>query len=336
MHPIIEIGCIVLGLGIGYQTGGYLGTALIISSVLSLVHLYMQGGWCSSNARLDGKTVVITGCNTGIGKITALDMSKRGAKVVMLCRDTDKANLAAAEITAQTKGEVSVEKMDLASLKSVADCVERLEKSLKKIDILINNAGVMMCPLSKTEDGFEMQMGTNHFGHFYLTNLLLPLIKKAAPGARIVNVSSLAHKKAKIYWDDVNWEKTPYDSVKAYGQSKLANILFTRELAERLEGSGVTVYCLHPGVIATELGRHIRDYLGIFSVALLVVRPFIKSPESGAQTTIFCAVEETIREETGKYYADCRETATCPVALSNPEDQSKLWALSEQLTGLTK
>ena len=336
MHPIIEIGCIVLGLGIGYQTGGYLGTALIISSVLSLVHLYMQGGWCSSNARLDGKTVVITGCNTGIGKITALDMSKRGAKVVMLCRDTDKANIAAAEITAQTKGEVSVESCNLASLRSISDCVDRLNKSLKKIDILINNAGVALCPLSRTEDGFEMQMGTNHFGHFYLTNLLLPLIKKAAPGARIVNVSSLAHKKAKIYWDDVNWEKTPYDSVKAYGQSKLANILFTRELAERLEGSGVTVYCLHPGVIATELGRHIRDYLGIFSVALLVVRPFIKSPESGAQTTIFCAVEEKIREETGKYYADCRETATCPVALSNPEDQTKLWLLSEQLTGLTK
>ena len=268
MHPIIEIGCIVLGLGIGYQTGGYLGTALIISSVLSLVHLYMQGGWCSSNARLDGKTVVITGCNTGIGKITALDLSRRGAKVVMLCRDTNKAKIAAEEIMTQTQGEVTVESCNLASLKSISDCVDRLNKSLEKIDILINNAGVALCPLSRTEDGFEMQMGTNHFGHFYLTNLLLPLIKKAAPGARIVNVSSLAHKKAKIYWDDVNWEKTPYDSVKAYGQSKLANILFTRELAERLEGSGVTVYCLHPGVIATELGRHIRDYLGIFSVAL--------------------------------------------------------------------
>ena len=181
-----------------------------------------------------------------------------------------------------------------------------------------------------------MQIGTNHFGHFYLTNLLLPLIKKAAPGARIVNVSSLAHKKAKIYFDDINWEKTPYDSMKAYGQSKLANILFTRELAERLEGSGVTVYCLHPGVIATELGRHIREYLGIFSLALLLLRPFIKSPESGAQTTIFCAVEEKLREETGKYYADCKETPTCPLALSNQEDQKKLWTLSEQLTGLTK
>ena len=336
MHPIIEIGCIVLGLGIGYQTGGYLGTALIISSVLSLVHLYMQGGWCSSNARLDGKTVVITGCNTGIGKITALDMSKRGAKVVMLCRDTDKANIAAAEITAQTKGEVSVEKMDLASLKSVADCVERLEKSLKKIDILINNAGVMMCPLSKTEDGFEMQMGTNHFGHFYLTNLLLPLIKKAAPGARIVNVSSVLHRGAKIYWDDVNWERNTYSSLAAYSQSKLANILFTRELAHRLQAEGITAYALHPGVVATEANRHIKKYLSIFAFLANFFDLFVKSPESGAQTTIFCAVEEKIREETGKYYADCRETATCPVALSNPEDQTKLWLLSEQLTGLTK
>ena len=124
--------------------------------------------------------------------------------------------------------------------------------------------------------------------------------------------------------------------MKAYGQTKLANILYTRELAERLKGSGVTVYCLHPGVIATELGRHIKDYLGIFSLALLVFRPFMKSPESGAQTSIFCAVDESIREESGKYYADCRETAVCPVALSNLEDQSKLWALSEQLTGLTQ
>ena len=154
MHPILEYGCIVLGLGIGYQAGGYLGTALIISSVLALVHHYMQGGWCSSQARLDGKTVVITGCNTGIGKITALDMSKRGAKVLMLCRNTSKANIAAAEIREQTKGEVTVEKMDLASLKSISDCVDRLKKSLKKIDILINNAGVMMCPLSRTEEGY--------------------------------------------------------------------------------------------------------------------------------------------------------------------------------------
>ena len=336
MHPILEFGCIVLGLAVGYQTGGYLGSALIISSLLALLNQYMQGGQCTSKARLDGKTVVITGSNTGIGKITAMDLSKRGAKVVMLCRDINKANIAAQEIKAETKGDVTVEKMDLSSLKSVRECVERLNKSLKKIDILINNAGVMMCPLSRTEEGFEMQIGTNHFGHFLLTNLLLPLIKKASPGARIVNVSSLAHKKAKIYWDDINWETNVYDSVKAYGQSKLANVLFTRELAHRLEGSGVNVYSLHPGVIATELGRHIKDYLGIFSVALYLMRPFIKTPESGAQTTIFCAVDESVKDETGKYYADCKVAPVCPVAVSNDEDPKRLWLLSERLTGLSK
>merc|ERR1711910_133008 len=179
MHPTLEYGCVVLGLAVGYQTGGYLGTGLVLSSVLALINLYSQGGWCSSKARLDGKTVVITGCNTGIGKITAMDLSKRGAKVVMLCRDTAKANLAAQEIKAETKGDVTVERMDLSSLNSVRDCVERLNKSLKKIDILINNAGVMMCPLSRTEEGFEMQIGTNHFGHFYLTNLLPASHKKS-------------------------------------------------------------------------------------------------------------------------------------------------------------
>ena len=335
MHPILEFGCIVLGLAVGYQTGGYLGSALIISSLLALLNQYMQGGQCTSKARLDGKTVVITGSNTGIGKITAMDLSKRGAKVVMLCRDTTKANIAAQEIKAETKGDVTVEKMDLSSLKSVRECVERLNKSLKKIDVLINNAGVALSPLTRTEDGFEMQIGTNHFGHFYLTNLLLPLIKKASPGARIVNVSSVMHKRAKIYWDDINWERNTYSPVKAYGQSKLANILFTRELAHRLEADGITCYALHPGVVATEISRHLQQKMGVFSfLAKYFQYLFNKTPESGAQTTIFCAVDESLNDETGKYYADCKEAPVCPVALSNDEDPKRLWLLSERLTGL--
>ena len=181
-----------------------------------------------------------------------------------------------------------------------------------------------------------MQIGTNHFGHFYLTHLLLPLIKKAAPGARIVNVSSVLHKRAKIYWDDINWERNTFSSLAAYSQSKLANILFTRELARTLREDGITAYALHPGVVATEASRHVKQYLGFFSFLANIFDLFAKTPESGAQTTIFCAVDESIREETGKYYADCREAATCPVALSNQEDQKKLWILSEQLTGLTK
>ena len=147
----------------------------------ALLRMWMQGAKCRSTARLDGKTVVITGANTGIGKETALDLSRRGAKIVMLCRNVEKGETAADEVRNSSKGDVVVQKMDLASLKSVRECCEQLGKSLNKIDILINNAAVGAIPKMRTEDGFEMQIGTNHFGHFLLTNLLMPLIKKAAP-----------------------------------------------------------------------------------------------------------------------------------------------------------
>lgn len=335
MHPVLEYSCVALGLGLGYSRGGTLGSLVLLSSLLAGLHLYMQGGRCRSARSLKGKVVVITGANTGIGKITATDMARRGARVIMLCRDLSRAEPAAADIRSETKGDVSVEKMDLASLASIKAAVERLQKTVTKIDILINNAGVMMCPLSRTEDGFEMQIGTNHFGHFYLTNLLLPLIKKAAPGARIVTVSSLAHKRGNMQWEDINYEHTEYSSQAAYGQSKLANILFTRELANRLRGTGVNVYSLHPGVIATELGRHIEKQLGIFGNLLVLIYPFIKTPEAGAQTSIFCAVDESVDSETGLYYSDCAVKTPEPQALSD-EDAKRLWDLSEQLTGLKK
>ena len=189
------------------------------------MHPLTQGAQCSSKARLDGKIVAITGCNTGIGKFTALDMSRRGAKVVMLCRNVEAAEVVAEEIRKATEGEVIVHRCDLASLKSVRECSEQLSNSLEKIDILINNAGVMTCPLTRTEDGFEMQIGTNHFGHFLLTNLVMPLVKKAAPGARIVNVSSLAHDSGVMQWDDINWNTTTYSPIKviAYFFSELGN-----------------------------------------------------------------------------------------------------------------
>ena len=170
----------------------------------------------------------------------------------MLCRNVEKGETAADEVRGISEGDVVVHKMDLASLKSVRECCEHLGNSLKKIDILINNAGVMYCPEMKTEDGFEMTIGTNHFGHFLLTNLLMPLIKEAAPGARIINVSSKAHETGEIQWEDINWDKTPYSPFKAYHQSKLANVLFTKELARRVDGSGVAVYALHPGAIAQD------------------------------------------------------------------------------------
>ena len=149
----------------------------------------------------------------------------------------------------------------MSSLKSIRECCKEINSKEKSIDILINNAGIMMCPEMKTEDGFEMQIGTNHFGHFLFTNLLLDKIKKSTP-ARIVTVSSIAHNEGHIDLDDIHFERRPYGILVAYQQSKLANILFSRELAKRLKGSGVTTYTLHPGVIDTDLFQHVEDKFG--------------------------------------------------------------------------
>ena len=320
----------------GAVIGGIIGSLLFVGLLLFLLRLWMQGPRCRSSARLDGKVVVITGANTGIGKVCALELSRRGAKVVMLCRSTERGEAAAEEIRKETQGEVIVHKMDLASLASVRACAEQLGNSLEKIDILLNNAGIMAPPKSLTEDGFESQIGTNHFGHFLLTNLLMPLIKRAAPGARIVNVSSLAHEQGTINWDDINYDKTSYNAITAYSQSKLANVLFTRELARKGEGSGVNAYALHPGVIATDLGRSIGDTFGPLGTAIMACsRPFIKTAESGAQTSLYCCLDEGLADQSGKYYSDCREKRPSARARSD-DDAKRLWQLSENLTKLNE
>merc|ERR1719336_643189 len=320
----------------GAVIGGILACLLGLGLLLFLIRLWMQGPKCRSSKRLDGKTVVITGANTGIGKICALEMSRRGAKVVLLCRSTDRGKAAAEEIRKETEGEVIFHKMDLSSLTSVRQCAEQLMNSLEKIDILLNNAGVMVCPELRTEEGFEMQIGTNHFGHFLLTNLVMPLLKKAAPGARIVNVSSMAHERGEMYWDDINFEKTPYNALNAYCQSKLANVLFTKELAKKGEGSGVSAYALHPGVINTELGRSIKDTYGVVTYFFFRAFQFlIKTPEAGAQTSLYCCLEEGLEEASGKYYSDCREKTPAPAA-RREEDAKRLWDLSEKLTKLSQ
>ena len=202
--------------------------------------------------------MIITGGNTGIGKETAIDLAKRKARVILACRSEERGETAAAQIRRITKNDdVVYRHLDLASLASVRQFCEAVLQDEARIDILINNAGIMRCPYWKTEDGFEMQIGVNHFGHFLLTNLLLPRLKEA-PSARVVTVSSKAYRWSKgIQFDDINSEND-YDPSSAYGQSKLANVLFTRSLARRLAGSTVTTNCLHPGVIWTELGRHME------------------------------------------------------------------------------
>jgi len=316
----------------GAVVGGLLAAVLLMAVLLLLLRRWLQGPWITSTTRLEGKVAAITGANTGIGRATAFELSRRGAKVVLLCRNLEMAEVVAKEIELETKGEVVVEQVDLASLESVRQCADQLGNRLQKLDILVNNAGVV-CPYGKTSDGFEMTFGTNHLGPFLLTNLLMPLLKKASdPGARVINVSSLAHKFTGINWDDLMFEKTKYESFKAYGQSKLANILFTKELARRGEGSRVDFFSLHPGSVKTDLFRHNKQTMNrCFN---LMFKPFLflmKTPESGAQTSLHCILEDGL--VSGGYYSACREASPSPAATSL-EDARRLWQISAQLTGL--
>lgn len=310
-----------------------LTAAVVAGAGVLALRRWMAGRVCRSKVRLDGKTVLITGANTGIGKETALDMAKRGARVILACRDMTRARIAADDIRQQSgNGNVVVKKLDLASLQSVRDLAKDVQENEQRLDILINNAGIMMCPKWKTKDGFEMQFGVNHLGHFLLTNCLLDLLKKSTP-SRVVIVSSLAHEKGRIHFDDINLDKD-YKRQDSYRQSKLANVLFCRELAKRLQGTGVTVYSLHPGVINTELGRHLFPTLALWQK--MVAAPFmmmIKTPREGAQTTIYCAVDEKEANASGLYYSDCAPKTPAPQALDDVAAK-KLWDLSASMVGL--
>ncbi|XP_063041284.1 retinol-DH_like_SDR_c domain-containing protein isoform X2 [Engraulis encrasicolus] len=309
--------------------------AVTAVTAISLVCLrkWIAGGVCRSQVQLTGKTVVITGANTGIGKETAMDLARRGARVVMACRDTRRGEVAASEVRQTTgNGNVVVRQLDLSSLASVRQFTNKLNATEERLDILINNAGVMMCPKSLTEDGFETQLGVNHLGHFLLTILLLDKIKSSAP-SRIVNVASIAHVGGKIHFDDLFFNKTPYDSLVSYRQSKLANLLFTRELSRRTRAAGVSAFALHPGVIRTELGRHVQTRFPLLS-ALLQAPAWLlmKTPRQGAQTSIYCAVTEGLEVHSGCYFSDCRLKEPAPEGKDDIAAM-KLWDVSSKLVG---
>lgn len=295
---------------------------------------------CVTNLRLDGKTAVVTGCNAGIGKETVRDFYNRGAKVIMACRNVETANTAAEDIrksSVNNVGELVVVHLDLSSLKSVKQCSDLLLKE-ERINLLVNNAGVMMCPLSKTEDGFEQHFGSNHLGHFLLTLLLLPKIIQSQP-SRIIMVSSLVHTGGRIDFEDPNWYSRPYSGLAAYKQSKLANVMFAKELSRRLRESNVknvNTYSLHPGVVATDLSRHFDAYIpGLKNVYNFFANVFAKNAEQGAQTTIYCAVHENCENETGLYYDEC--SVKKPSADAEDLDLAmRLWDLSWDLVKLDK
>jgi NAD(P)-dependent dehydrogenase (short-subunit alcohol dehydrogenase family) len=279
--------------------------------------------------RLGGRTIVITGANSGIGRIAARELARAGARVVLAVRDTAKGEAAAREMT----GTVEVRPLDLADLASVRAFAEAWDDAL---DVLINNAGCMATPETRTKDGFEQQIGTNHLGHFALTNLLLPRITD-----RVVTVSSGAHRIGSIRLDDLNWEQGSYKRWPAYGQSKLANLLFTGELQRRLEhaGSAVCAVAAHPGYAATNLQSRTGSLVqnGIMKVSNLLLA---QSEEMGALPTLYAATQnlpgdsyvgpDGFKEQRGHPTLVGRSAAA-----RDRETAERLWELSEELTGVS-
>jgi NAD(P)-dependent dehydrogenase (short-subunit alcohol dehydrogenase family) len=275
---------------------------------------------------MQGKTVVITGANQGIGKAAAVALAAKGAHVVLVARSRPKGESARAEVAAAGGGGAELVVADLSSQAEVRRAAAEIKSRHTRIDVLVNNAGVFVPERHTTADGLEETFAVNHLAYFLFTRELLDVLKSSRP-ARIVNVSSEAHRGARMRWEDLQFERAPYRGFKAYGQSKLANVLFTYELARRLEGTGVTANCLHPGVIGSGFGQ---TYGGAMSVLVKIARPFMLTPEEGARTTVYLASSPEVEGVSGKYFTKCKPARSNGVSYDE-QSQQKLWALSEEL-----
>ncbi|XP_015682432.1 dehydrogenase/reductase SDR family member 13-like [Protobothrops mucrosquamatus] len=307
------------------------GAALLLGLYALLYYKLVAATRCRNAVSLRGKTVLITGGNTGIGKATAVDLARRGARVILACRNKARGELAVYDIRRESgNSEVILMILDLANLNSVRTFAHMFLKSEPRLDILINNAGVFEA--GQTADGFDLAFQVNHLGHFLLTHLLLDRLKRCAP-SRIVILTSSAHLFGKIDFRTIHKPgEGMWQAPKSYFNSKLANILHTRELANRLEGTNVTCYVVHPGAVRTELGRSFPQWL--FWSLWFTSFMFSRDCDAGAQTSIYCSTEEGIERLSGRYFVDCQVSEPWPPAF---DDQlaKKLWEFSESLLGLT-
>ncbi len=285
---------------------------------------------------MQGRTVVVTGGNSGIGFETAAALSAMGARVLLTARNADKGRAAVAALAQRLGDDAQVQLVvfDLADLASVRRGAAEILEQAPRLDVLVNNAGLVLTERDQTVDGFEATFATNHLGPFLLTNLLLERIRASAP-SRVVNVASIAHRSAPkgIPFGDLQSEKH-YRPMRVYGQSKLANILFTLELARRLEGSGVTANSLHPGTVRTGYGAD-GDARGLLGFGIKISSPFFLSPAKGARTSVYLASSPEVAGVSGEYFVKC--TAKRPKRWAqDPDAARQLWKVSEELVGLAQ
>lgn len=278
---------------------------------------------------MTGKFCLVTGANSGIGKATALGLAKRDATVVLVSRDKDKGEAALLEVRTLS-GNKNVDAMvaDLSSQDSVRELAHDFRARYKKLHVLVNNAGVFLPKRVATVDGLEATFATNHLGHFLLTNLLLDELKSSAP-ARIINITSDAHRGTEIDFEDLQGEKK-YSGYHAYSQSKLANVLFTYQLAKKLEGTRVTVNCLHPGVARTGFGK---DQVGLMSIMVRIGTPFMMSPQKAARAVIYLATSPDLEGVSGKFFSKGKETKSSAQSYDTTSAE-RLWKVSTELTRL--
>ncbi len=279
---------------------------------------------------MQGKTVLVTGANQGVGKATAAALSRQGARVTIVARNADKGRAAVADIEAASgaRGATDLIVADLSSQADVRRVAAEFKARQTRLDVLVNNAGVFVPKRRVTPDGLEETFAVNHLAYFLLTHQLLDLLKASAP-ARVVNVSSDAHRHAKMDWEDLQFANQRYSGWRAYCQSKLANVLFTHELARRLDGSQVTVNAAHPGVVASGFGR---TYPGPMGVLYALAGAFMLTPEQGAKTSVYLASSSKVDGVTGKYFSRCKETRSSKLSYCEAS-QRKLWALSDEMVG---
>lgn len=279
--------------------------------------------------RLTGKTVVLTGATSGIGRATALGLADEGARLILVGRTPERCEETLAEIRRRTgRDDAVMLRADLSSLKEARRLADEVLAHADRVHVLLNNAGVTLYHRQLTVDGLEGTFATNHLAYFLLTGLLLPRLRESAP-ARIVNVASDAHRFGRLDLNDLQNEQR-YRALRVYAQSKTANLLFTQELARRIAGSGVSVNALHPGGIRSNLGRSEGKAL---EVVRKLVGLFLKSPEEGARTSLYLACSPEVEGVSGRYYAKCRERTPAAHA-RDPELARRLWERSEALTGL--